>query len=210
MNNFLKKPQLTACHECDALQIIPVIQMGWKVNCVNCGHLIMRLPRHGLQSPLAFYLTVLLLLIFANAFPFLSLNIEGRIQQITLFESVLILQQYHMGMLAIVVGFTLIIAPFLEALLVIFIVLSIYFHWHFSWLKKSLKWVGKIQFWSMLDVFLLAVLVSFVKLTDIAEVVVGTALLCFVALVFVYVYSLRSIDFGWLWSHLRQWESNNQ
>jgi paraquat-inducible protein A len=66
----------------------------------------------------------------------------------------------------------------------------------------------------MMDVFLLGILVSLVKLVALADVALGMGFYAFLILIFLYAASLASLEPHTLWEHLggdyeRQFESEN-
>ena len=74
----------TIYHECDTLHRLPAIPPGRTLRCSTCNAVLMNHPKGGLDRPIALYLAAAILFIFANAFPFLTLDIQGREEMTTL------------------------------------------------------------------------------------------------------------------------------
>ena len=70
--------ELIACHECDTLHRIPALAPGRSAHCSCCGALLVHNPKGGLERPIALNIAALILLVLANAFPVLTLQISGR------------------------------------------------------------------------------------------------------------------------------------
>ena len=68
-----------ACHECDTLHHLPELLPGRTLRCRSCNAVLLNCPRGGLDRPIALYLAAAILFIFANVFPFLTLDIQGDI-----------------------------------------------------------------------------------------------------------------------------------
>lgn len=75
------------CHECDHLHYREPIPVGTKANCSYCGSLLYRHVPNSIDHSLALYVSALLLIIIANSFPFLSLELGGRQVDSLLFSS---------------------------------------------------------------------------------------------------------------------------
>jgi paraquat-inducible protein A len=59
-----------------------------------------------------------------------------------------------------------------------------------------------VQAWSMMEVFIMGVLVSLVKLLDMAQIVPGLALWSFVLLIPVLAAASSSLDAEWVWRRI--------
>ncbi len=132
----MNKTRLTACHECDTLQNIPELPVGRKASCYVCGGLLARNPVGGIEVPLALNVTVLILLLIVNSFPFLTLSIEGRDQAISLVGASWMLYQNGMALLAALIFFSIVVAPFFETLLSLYVLAGL----RFQWLRYDYQW----------------------------------------------------------------------
>jgi len=194
--------ELMACHECDTLQRVPALPPGRAARCISCGHVLLRNPRGGLDRPIALYTTALLLLVLANTFPFLTLDISGREEITTIFGASVGLYRAGMGELAVVVLVTSILGPALLISSCLYVLLSVRFNRHLPAVRPALSWVSYLAPWGMLDVFMLGVLVSFVKLAGMATMHMGTSLYAFVALIFVAAAATANFEPTLLWQRL--------
>jgi len=64
------------------------------------------------------------------------------------------------------------------------------------------RWMGHVQVWSMAEVFVLGVLVSLVKLADMAEIVPGIALWALGLLIPTLTAAMASLDPDEVWDRL--------
>ena len=92
---------------------------------------------------------------------------------------------YAQGMweLAVVVFVASILAPLLKILAILYVVLPLYLGrqpWHMA---VVFRWIETLTPWAMTEVYLLGVIVAFVKLSDIATIVPGLALYAFAVLI---------------------------
>jgi len=194
--------ELTACHECDELHRIPGLVPGATAHCHVCGAVLARNPKGGLDRTIALYITALILLLLANIFPFLTLEIGGRREISTLFGASQAMYNAGMGELAIVVFLTSILAPALMMISGLYVLMAVRFRLPLPAVRLLLSWIGHLEPWVMLDVFMLGVLVAFVKLGNMATMHTGNSLYAFVALILVFAAASSSFDAHLLWQRL--------
>lgn len=194
--------EMAACHECDELHRVPVLAPGATARCHVCGAVLARNPRGGLDRPIALYITALVLLLLANIFPFLTLEIGGRKEVCTLFGASRAMYNAGMGELAVVVFLTSILAPALMMSSGLYVMLSVRFRQSWPAVRLLLAWIGHLEPWVMLDVFMLGVLVAFVKLGNMATMHTGNSLYAFVGLILVFAAASSAFDRHLLWHRL--------
>ena len=71
-------------------------------------------------------------------------------------------------------------------------------------LPRVFRFVRHLAPWSMMEVFMLGILVSVVKLAKMAKIVPGVALFSFLALIFVMAAMTASLDSHLIWE---KWEN---
>ena len=194
--------EMIACHECDALQHVRQLAPGATARCHVCGAVLARNPKGGLERPIALYSTAAILLLLANTFPFLTLEIGGRQEITTIFGASKALYNAGMGELAVVVYLTSILAPALLIGSSLYVLLAVRFRKSLPAVRTLLSWIGQLEPWVMLDVFMLGVLVAFVKLGNMATMHTGLSLYAFVCLILVLAAASSSFDAGVLWRRL--------
>ena len=99
-----------ACHDCDLLSRLPEVPEGASVTCPRCGGLLRRRRRKSIERTLALTLAASVLFAVANAFPFLSFEMRGRITETTLATGVFDLWDQGVPAIALLVGFTAVLA----------------------------------------------------------------------------------------------------
>ena len=183
---------------------IPALRPGSRAECGRCGHVVTSHIVHGMQRAAAFALSALILLVVACSFPFMAFERAGLSNEMTLPSAAWALYQDGAYVLsALVVGFILTVPALL---LSIMLVLA-----YALWRKRpwsSLPVLGRaltqVQPWSMVEVFVIGVLVSLLKLTKLATVILGVSFWAFVALMLCLTASFASIDRHELWESLDQ------
>ena len=132
--------------------------------------------------------------IVANSFPFIGFGLPGEIRDTTLIAGSL--QLYHDGdvALAFIVFFTSVVAPGIQLLLLLYLLIPLNLGYKPKDIPGALKFIIHMGYWSMMDVFMLGILVSAVKLADMATMVVGPALLAFFLLIFLLAAARVAFD----------------
>jgi len=155
-----------------------------------------------MDGELALTLTALILFILANTLPFMALEIEGNREVTTLVGTAWALYQEQMPWLSAVVLFTSVIGPALVIFSTLYILLALRWHLNLPLVRPALHAISHLRPWGMIDVFMLGVLVAFVKLRDMAEVVLGPGLFSFSALLVVSAITASYLEPKQLWNHL--------
>jgi paraquat-inducible protein A len=164
--------------------------------------MLVRNPKGGLERPIALNLAALVLLLAANVFPFLTLEISGRDQSTTIVGASWALYEAGMAPLALVVLITTLIGPALLVISSLYVLLGVRSALPLPMLREMLAWISHLRPWGMLDVFMLGVLVSSVKLAGMADMVMGPALYAFGALLLVSAAAMSALEPHILWQRL--------
>ena len=191
---------LIACHECDLLQREARLPAGGIARCRRCGATLYRSHPQSLERTLALTAAAILLFVIANAFPIVGLQLQGQLIQTTLFNTVRTLYDEDMKSVAALVFVTTIAMPALELFALAYLVLPLKLGRvprHFAPVFRVLQ---AVRPWGMVEVFMLGVLVSLVKLAHLASVVPGVALWSIAALMLVMAAIAATFDERALWA----------
>ena len=193
---------LIVCPHCDLLQRLPDLAPGASARCPRCDKELWRRRVDSLNRTLALTLGAAVLYIIANSVPMLGLTIVGRAASTTVLGGVQTLWQDGQEIVAVLVFFTVILAPALQIGLMLAIVLG-------AMRPSAPRWVGTLlrhhpatRTWSMIEVMMLGVLVALVKIADYATVIPGVALFVLGGLVFVLAAMQSSFDPREVWEKI--------
>ena len=193
---------LTQCLECDLLQRNPPLPPGASLRCGRCGALLHRHRPYSLERTLALTLAGLILFLVANSFPFLALELRGQVRATNLATGVLDLYREGMWGLAGTVLFTSILAPGLQLCLLLLVLVPLRRGRLPAGFGRLFRQVKTLTPWGMMDVFMLGILVSTVKLADLAAIIPGPGLYAFALLILVLAAAQASLDPDIVWSSL--------
>lgn len=192
-----------ACHDCDALFSAPVMKERERIVCPRCGaNLVVNRP-DSLQRSSAYVVASAVLFFVANLFPFMTLKQEYRSNQMILVESVTGLwNQPDYVPLAVVIAVFMLIAPTLLILGLMYLLLPLIGQRRLPGSVALCRMITTARRWQMLDVYLLGVLVSLLKLGKLATLNLGTSFWAFAALIISLSLALGSIDLRELWARI--------
>ncbi len=193
---------LTLCHECDLLNRVRDVPLGGSALCPRCGCVLYRRIPNSLDRTLALAVAGLILFIVANSFPFLAMKMQGNVTQTTLATGVKALYEQDQPLVATLVLYTTIAAPFLQLASLLFVLGSLKIGARLPGLVLVFRLLRRFQAWSMMEVFMLGILVSLVKLADMAKIVPGIALWSFVLLIPVVAGATSSLDPQSVWRRI--------
>ena len=192
------------CHECDLLVAVPVLQEGDQALCPRCGDVLAQLPKYPRQRPLVYALTSLIMLLCANFLPFLSINAKGMVNSMSLFQAASVLFSEEYRVLSVIVYLCMQLLPLTCLLLICYLYLG-FRVWRGTppWAATACRGLFLLLPWSMVEVFLIGVLVSLIKIASLAEVGIGYGFWCFCVFCVMYLKSILHLDRGWMWDHIR-------
>ncbi len=190
---------LIACPACDLLHSRNELPFKTKAYCRRCKTPLYRGRSASPDRPLALVLCGLIVFVIANFYPFLTLKLEGRMEETVLVSGVVSLYQQGRPGLAGLVLFTGIISPLAQLAGMIYVLLPLRMGIVPPGLAVVYRWICRIQPWAMIEIFLLGTLVSVVKLAHMASIVPGIALFAFMALIFIVPAAVAGLHSESIW-----------
>ena len=181
---------------------IPVLRPGEHASCPRCGHVLARRHLHPVQRSIALAVSALLTLLIAITFPFISMDTNGLDTQIELPQTAFTLVNVHQPMVALIVSFTAILLPALYLLGVIIMQANVLRTVPRAYSDIIARLFSRLHPWMMADVFMIAALVSLVKLTEIGEVRLGVSFWAYCIFALLLLMTTRSVDIDLLWLKL--------
>jgi paraquat-inducible protein A len=193
---------LTLCHDCDLLNRVRDVPLGGAARCPRCDGVLYRRIPNSLDRTLALAAAGIILFIVANAFPFLAMKMQGNVTHTTLATGVRALYDQEQPLVATLVLFTTIAAPFLQLMSLLLVLGSVKTGVRFPGLVLVFRLLRRFQAWSMMEVFMIGILVSLVKLAGMAKIVPGIALWAFVLLIPAVAGATASLDSELIWRRI--------
>lgn len=186
------------CEHCDTLYQPVALHRGEATTCLRCGAVLERARRLSVQQQLALALTAAILFVFANAFPVISISLEGLSNAATLFQSVQALNHGRITPMAAVTALTIILAPLLQVTLLCWVLLFACRDRVAPGFRLCMRTLEHLRPWSMLEVCLLGILVAIIKLGGMLDVHAGVGLWA-LAMLTVLLITLGGREVRYLW-----------
>lgn len=172
---------------------------GTSARCARCSFTIHRRKPDSRNRTFCFALAALILYFPANIFPIVETDYWGMQEKTTIFQGIMGLFQQGNYLVGSLVFTTSILTPALKILGLLF--LSATLPWP-RW-KRFRTWVFRIiriiDPWNMLEVTLLAMLVSIAELGEVATVHPGAGVFSFAAVVVLTICATVTFDTRLIW-----------
>lgn len=195
-----------ACRVCGQPHRVPTLPADAVAHCVRCDAPIAKNPADGLHRTAALALAALLLYLPANVFPILSIRQNGVRSESTVMGSVRLLWDGGDYVIAGIVFLASIVIPLVKLTSLLYLSISTSLGSRRGvWLRTRIyRAVDEIGKWAMLDVFVLALLVSVVKLRGLATVTAEPGVFPFAIVVVLTLFATASFDPQLIWKQGRR------
>ncbi|GFO66684.1 paraquat-inducible protein [Geomonas limicola] len=190
---------LIACHDCDLLQREITLKPGCAATCPRCGAVLYRNATDSINRTLAYAMSAALVFLVANGFPIFAIESQGSLKGITLMGAVHSLWGQDMQAVATVVFITAVVIPALEILSLVYLLLPLRLTMLAPGYNQLLRLLRLAEPWGMVEVFMLGILVSLVKLTSNFRVIPGVALWSFAVLTLLIAAAAASFSTRDVW-----------
>lgn len=193
--------ELTACHTCGLVSRRPPTRGS--LACPRCNAVLHpRIPR-SLQRTWALLIAAMLLYIPANLLPMMHVTSLGQRRSDTIISGAEYLLVHGMWPLALIVFVASILVPFIKIAVLIYLAVSAGRKSAARPLDRTrlyrfTEFVGR---WSMVDVFVVTILVALVHLGNLAQIEAGPAALFFGAVVVLTMLAAQTFDPRLIWDY---------
>jgi len=140
----------------------------------------------------------------------MSLNMAGFSQQQSLINGARILLSEQYYLVAILTFMSSLLVPLLRLSLLFFVTLSLSLNRYHKSLFWSFRLYHHVEEWGMLDVYMLGIIVSVVKLLSMAEIEPGFGLWAYAGLLLSYILATTSLNHYEVWDELLDMKSKQE
>jgi paraquat-inducible protein A len=200
MNPSALEQNLAACHTCNKVSSIS------RHHCPRCGTALHARKEHSLHRCLAFGLAGILAYIPANLLPIMLVTQLGTEEKSTILGGVATFWQMKAYPVAITIFIASVMIPGLK-----FLALAILCAAAGGKITINPKRANTLYFltelvgrWSMVDVFVVAILVGLIQMGNIMAIEPGGAAIAFGIMVILTMISAHSFDPKLIWDRLRE------
>jgi paraquat-inducible protein A len=169
------------CPDCGTRQRLPHLVHGGLLRCVTCQSPLERRFGKSITAALACAAATLLLLLPANLETFLTTETFGVSRHSYLASTAGAILDGGWPWLALVIFLFLVVFPIMRFGLLTFVLGSLYLDLRRQRLGWMFRWANTLETWAMPDVFLLALAVTYVRLSAVISVHVGLGAMALMA-----------------------------
>ncbi|WP_269617552.1 paraquat-inducible protein A [Zhongshania sp. BJYM1] len=192
---------IARCNDCGKLSHLQILDNKIAAACPRCGSALSFRKPQSLQRSWAYTLAALALLIPANMLPILTVISFGQGDPDTIMSGVVKLWVSDLQAIAAIVFIASIAVPVLKLIILVILMLVVQLQLPLSRqqctvLYRFIHFIGR---WSMLDLFMISILVTLVHLGNIATVESGPAATAFAAVVVITLFAANSFDPRLIW-----------
>lgn len=184
--------KLIRCPVCETVNI----DKGKENECRRCGSAIYKHKHFSTEKSWAYLITAMIAYIPANLYPMLITKQFGSLEGSTILGGVVMLWEHGSYPIAVVIFVASILIPILKFVVLIYLLISVKYP-----IGKERK-VNKNKLyymteavgpWSMIDVFVVAILAALIHLANI-QIIAGTAATAFALSVFFTLLAAHAFD----------------
>jgi paraquat-inducible protein A len=190
-----------SCHSCHLLCRINFSKIGNSLVCPRCGSTLHQRKPNSLKRTWALVLAAIIFYIPANLLPVTVVTSFGKDQADTIMSGVIYFISSGMWPIALVIFVASILVPVLKLSILTFLLISV--QRKSAWRPKDrtrlYRLTEAVGRWSMVDIYVVTILVALVNLGNLATIKAGAGAGFFAAVVVITIFAAMSFDPRLIW-----------
>lgn len=204
--NEVNHQTISLCPTCEYSFSENIVDEKGNPRCPRCEQNLAITPKAKLQRVWAALIAGVIMMIPANLLPISATALAGSVSADSLMSGVLLFISMGSYTVAAIVFIASIFVPFSKVAILLYLLLAIHFRWRHS-IHRQMKLLHFVHFvgrWSMLDLFVLALMMSLLERGQILSFSVGDAAFYFGSAVFLTMIASANLDSRMLWEIHRE------
>jgi paraquat-inducible protein A len=202
-NSLPKASHTVCCSSCGLVTVFPdpVPLTAVVAECPRCGHQMRRRKPNSINRTSALLLTAFIFYIPANILPVMTYVKLGSGSGHTIISGVIELWEAGLIPLSLLVLFASITVPVAKIVGLTWMLIDVHFHLSYGLLlrTKLYRVIEAIGRWSMIDVFMISILVAMVRFSEMANVTANAGVVSFAAVVIITIFAAHAFDPRLMW-----------
>ncbi len=204
MNSPIDPASVILCPDCDLmLEKIPV-EYGSRLVCPRCSCVLLSPRENSVEKTMALVIAGLFMYLPANFFPLLTFDAAGLRSSGSIWESWLALADSGFMFTGIMVLLTSIIIPLVKLLMLLCVTVRIHTGTATRDTAVTFRWYHHLDEWGMLEVYMIGILVTIIKMLHMAHVEYDTGFFCFIGLLAATLCSSAAMDRHLFWKEIHR------
>jgi paraquat-inducible protein A len=171
---------IVECHECALIVNISLLNERQKALCPRCGFLLSAKRHNALDKILAYSMSAIFFLLLSLPFEFLAFQSNGIERKIDILASLTILNNNNYHVLALLEVLTIFVIPTLILFSLIYLIIALRKGIYPRGGQYLLKLTYNLLPWSMVEIFVVGVLVSLIKIISLADISLGPSFYAYI------------------------------
>ncbi len=196
---------LMNCHSCG---LLTKVTRESAIHCTRCSAKIHFRKPNSVSRTWAFLIAAYVLYIPANLMPIMIVTRLGKVTPDTILSGVIHLFMSGSWPLALIVFVASIFVPILKLVVFTYLVISVQLksQWRPKDRTKLYRLSEVIGRWSMVDIFVVSLMVALVKVQGIAEIHAGPGAVAFGAVVVLTILAAMTFDPRMVWDGMEKFD----
>lgn len=204
MHITAKEAQLISCHICHLLCRTDRHRGRRALQCPRCGATLHQRKPGSIGRTWALLIAAAICYIPANVLPVSIASSLGEVQTDTIMSGVIYFIQTGMWPIALIIFIASVFVPLLKLLILGFLLISVQRKsgWRPKDRTRLYRIIEVIGRWSMLDIYVVTILVALVKLGALATIEAGPGAVFFAAVVVITIFAATTFDPRIIWDKM--------
>ena len=201
-----REASLVSCHECHLISKVPPSHIKASMVCPRCGAALHQRKPKSISRTWALVLAAYVFYIPANVLPITTVISLGKAQSDTIMSGVIYFIASGMWPIALIIFIASVFVPLLKLLILSFLLISVQrkSRWRPRERTQLYRIVEAVGRWSMLDIYVVTILVALVKLGALATIDAGPGAVFFAAVVVTTMFAAMSFDPRLIWDAMEK------
>ena len=197
---------LLSCHCCHLVVRPPAEGGRMALNCPRCKSRLHARKPDSIARTWALIIAATIFYLPANLLPVTITTYLGRTQADTIISGVIYFMQTGSWGIAAIIFIASIVVPILKLVILVFLLISVQrrSRWRPHERTRLYRIIEVVGRWSMLDVFVVTVLIALVRLGYLSTIEAGTGIIYFAAVVVLTMIAAMSFDPRLIWDALEK------
>ena len=200
------KASLISCHSCHLLCKPASLHKNAYAVCPRCGTPLHSRKPNSIARAWALIIAAFIFYIPANVLPITTVVSFGKAQSDTIMSGVIYFVQSGSWPIALVIFVASVFVPLLKLIILTYLLISVQMKskWRPKDRTRLYRITEAVGRWSMVDIYVVTLLVALVKLGSLATIEAGPGAIFFAGVVIITIFAAMSFDPRLIWDTQEQ------
>jgi paraquat-inducible protein A len=197
---------LVSCHSCHLLSKVRPLSKGSFAVCPRCGAALHSRKPNSIARTWALVIAAAIFYIPANVLPITRVISFGKAQSDTIMSGVIYFVKSGSWPIALVIFVASVFVPLLKLIILMYLLISVQLKskWRPKDRTRLYRITEAVGRWSMVDIYVVTLLVALVKLGALATIEAGPGAVFFAGVVVITIFAAMSFDPRLIWDTQEQ------